>query len=173
MDARAEIRNRGNRHFRMAIVLVALFVCANCSPAEAQRTRVRARGGEQSITHTLKSEPQSFAPVRWDVGSGFANGCVVEWTAAPFTHVSQSTSRADCSIAVSIAQSNRRGRWRVVKATDRTNISSGNQPATVSIASERSGTARVQLSVQFLGTSVTNLAAGDYQTTITGTITGL
>ncbi len=157
----------------MAIVSVALFVCAHCQTVDAQRTRVRNRDGAQAITHTLKTEPQSFAPVRWDIGSGFANGCVVEWTAAPFTHVSQSTSLADCSVAVSIAQSNRRGQWRVVKASDKTNISSGTQPATVSIAAARPGTARVQLLVQFLGTNVTNLAAGDYQTTITGTITGL
>lgn len=175
MDATSDKLNKGNiRHRCAAVALVALFSCAFAEGARAQSARLKARKSPSPITHNLNDEPQTFEPVRWDIRSPFPNGCLIEWEAQSFTHESEPAAKANCEMFVRLTQSAPpSARWTVANPRDSTSWESGKDTATVSVTSSGSGRAQVQLTLSFHNASVTNLAAGKYETTVVGTITGL
>ena len=140
----------------------------------AQVVRVRVRSADQQITHSMTNEAQTFAPVRWDIRNAtLNNGCLVEWTADNFRHQSRPEFQADCEMSLRLVSGSRRARWNVVTPIDASSISTGKNSASVSLTSERNGNAQVEISLRFHHANAVSLASGNYETTITGTITGL
>ncbi len=175
MDATPGNTNQGNSRLRIAMAFVVLFLCAlPTANVNAQVLRIRSRDSDQSIVHTLSDGPQSFAPVRWDINNAaLRDGCTVQWTAAAFNHETVKNQRADCQITLQLAKSTRESRWKVTSAADATDVATGRDTATVSLTANGRGHASVELQIRFVGSNVSELAAGRYRTTLTGTITGL
>ena len=163
---------QGNRHCIFAVAVV-LFALSTTEFASAQTGRLRSRSGARQVTHNLKAEPHAFDPVRWDIQNRFRNGCVVEWRVVPFAHESAPAAVADCDLTVRLVQFNRRARWRVATPNDSTSVATGKNAATVSMTAAAPGNARAELVLRFNTSNVTSLAAGDYETTVVGTITGI
>jgi hypothetical protein len=175
MEVRLEETKTGNKRHRNMMVAVAFFAALlPDGRTDAQVLRIRSRGGSQQIVHSVKNEIQSFAPVRWDIqNQALDDGCLVQWTAENFAHKTWPQYQADCELSLRLVQGSRNARWNVSAAADSSNIASGKGSATVSITSRRSGTAEVELSVNFRHPHVVSLTAGSYQTLVTGTISGL
>lgn len=175
MDAGSNIiAETGSRHQRIALVTTAFFALASCASAPAQDGRIRVRDTVSGLTHTLRNEPQQFAPVQWDVQSLFSGGCLIEWQAVPFAHTGDQSFEADCELAIRLTQASPRSAgWSVTQKRDSTQLKSGRRTAAVSVTATEAGEARVEMSVQFLHSDFSRLAAGRYQTTVVGTITGL
>ena len=64
----------------------------------------------------------------------------------------------------------RRSGWAFDTASDQTDLSSGDEIATVQISSTGPGTAIIFLEVEFVTGDLATLKGGDYQLTVTGTI---
>jgi hypothetical protein len=90
-----------------------------------------------------------------------------------FTHTCDPGFRADCDLQVVISGGSTSARWKVSTPYDASNLASGKDQAAVEIISIRRGNARVSLRVRFTPSPQTTLAGGNYQTTLTGTITGI
>lgn len=158
-------------HFVVAIAAFCTFVE---SPQCDGQVRIRARDKPQTVLHSLKDEPQTFEPVRWDLQNRFPNGCVVEWEADVFRHGKKASSKADCHLSIQVTRSSPRSAdWRVTAEHDATSLKGGKETARVSVASSSEGNGRVEMIVRFVQDDVFQLAAGDYRTTIVGTISGL
>lgn len=175
MEAIANNNHWGSRHHRSAVLAAVFFVVlGRCTSIDAQVLTIRSRDSEQLVTHSLQDATQAFSSVRWDIqNAALRDGCIVRWTAEPFVHESDSGVQADCEILLSLDRGSRPANWRVTIPRDATNVDGGKKLATVSMLSTGRGNAQVELQVLFRHPRVSSLAAGDYQTTLTGTITGL
>ena len=175
MDARLEKFKAGNWHRHIAMVAVAFFAAPMFSAqCDAQVLRIRMRDGSQKITHSMTNDVQIFAPVRWDIqNAALKDGCLVQWTAETFANEKNPDHRADCELSVQLVRGSRNARWNVTSAVDSTRHSGGKDLATVAMTSLRTGTAEVELSVRFRHPNMATLASGNYQTIVTGTISGL
>lgn len=174
MDAVTNNSSQGNPRCRFAVVMVALLAFQLWqAELTAQVLRVRSSDGDQTLPHALDDAPQSFTPVRWDIqNQQFRNGCVVLWTVAAFEHESEGGTTADCEISARIVRSTGRARWSVTTGSDATSVSTGKKSAAVSIASDARGNAEAEILIRFTTNDVSSLTAGNYTTTLTGTISG-
>ena len=175
MDAILKKTRQGSRQHRSAIVAVAFFAALfTGSDAHAQALRLQSRSGDQQIVHTMKSTVQTFPPVRWDIqNAALAEGCLVQWTAESFVRDESPDVRADCELNLRLVQANRNARWTVTAPFDTSNLAAGKDSATVSVSSRGPGQAQLELTVSFINHDLRRLASGDYQTYVTGTISGL
>jgi hypothetical protein len=170
MDAATQQIKKDSRQTCLQVLAAVLFVLLTGLSAEAQNGRLRSRDGAQSLVHDLQNPVQPFNAVRWDVQNRSRSGCVVQWTADAFVHRDLG-AKADCGLQLTIVQQSNNGRWSVLQPQDQTEVASGRDQASVSIAAERQGVARIALQVLFTNDEPTSLVAGQYETVVTGTIT--
>lgn len=174
MEAKLNILNRGNRYHCVAMAAVALFAALESASCSAQSVRAATRSGSQQIRHSLKNAPQSFSPVRWDViNTVHDDGCIVEWTAEPFIHLTEKSAQADCELSIRLVRGTRFARWRVTNPSDASDVSGGKNSASVSLTARREGRAQVELLVRFLEPNSRLPVSGSYRTTVVSTISGL
>lgn len=170
MDAATHQITKDSCQTCLQVLAAVLFVLLTSLPAAAQNARLRSRDGAQSLVHDLQNAVQPFNAVRWDVQNRSRSGCVVQWTADAFVHRDLG-AKADCGLQLTIVQQSNRGRWSVLLPQDQTEVANGRDRASVSIAAQRQGVARIALQVLFASDDPSSLVAGQYQTTVTGTIT--
>lgn len=155
------------------VSIAVLFVLTHsCSVSSGQS--VTPDIPAHSIQHSLTKDAQEFPATRWDISNRvFSRGCIVQWTIAPFVNESNPASKADSDVAVRLIRSGRSSRWTTTQEFDNTNFVAGKEKATVVVTSSRRGNAVAELLIRFRTPRLTELTAGKYHTTLTGTISGL
>ena len=124
------------------------------------------------ITHDETDAAQNFQPQTWIVRGNARNGVNVTFsTAQPFIHAEDNTFRRDARLTLALGTSQGPAVWTVAgSGTDATDFSSGDGVATVGASSNGVGRTNLALSVSFLTQDYGLVAAGNYVTTVTGTI---
>ncbi len=125
----------------------------------------------QVITHDQSNNNQSFPIQSWTVKGNLAHGLNVSFaTASAFTHSSDLNSKRNAQLGLTLASSQGTAQWAVTKANDATNFAIGDELAEVTAVSDGVGRANFNLSVTFVTEEFGLFAAGDYSTTIVGTV---
>ena len=173
---------------RLIAPAVVLFVLGTASVADAQVTdteRFRVTVPSQltitapqalvSITHDETDADQPFPPQPWNVTANALLGATVSFsTDQAFTHTLDPTFKRDARLDLSVASSDAPAAWTVLIGSDQTdydNLVLPDEVATVTAASIRPGDASFNLGVTFLTVDHSTLAEGDYEMTVTGTLT--
>lgn len=126
---------------------------------------------QQSITHNNADAPQPFSEVVWNLISGSdAAGYITEWSCGPFVHSANANLKADSELSVRVLSSQGPANWTVSVANDHTDFAAGKQTASVVAQSFAVGDGQAGLNVTFVNSDFSQLGAGDYTMTITGTI---
>lgn len=125
-----------------------------------------------SITHDETDSDQPFPAQQWTVKGNVLAGVSVSFTTgSAFTHTTDPSFKRDAKLDLSVASNNGPGTWTVTQATDQTDYSSSDELATVQAGSDGVGRATFDLAVSFITEEFGTFAAGDYDTTVTGTVT--
>jgi hypothetical protein len=131
---------------------------------------ITAPSATVSLTHDKSNLNQDFPSQAWSVsGNGSAGVAVTFATAAPFTHTTVSTAKADTRLALSVGTTTGSA-FTVTTATDTSSFSTNDNIASVAANNTGPGTAQMNLAVSFVTGSFSNLIAGTYRTVVTGTI---
>lgn len=175
MDAAFKNINQDRKSFRAAVwVSVLLAFVHLCSNLQAQDASVTPEVDALQIAHSMTDDIQAFPATRWNIANSvFDDGCVVQWSLAPFRHESNPQIIVDGDVALRMVRSGRSSRWRTTSDFDSTNFRSGKNEASVAATSTRRGNGVAELSIRFRTSSRSTLAAGKYHTTLIGTISGL
>jgi hypothetical protein len=131
---------------------------------------INAPGPEVVLTHDESNNDQAFPTQTWLVTSNNATGATVTFaTDQAFTHTADISYKRDASLGLSIA-SGTGNAWTVNVASAQTDYANGDEVVVVSADSNRAGAASFLLDVSFIEETFTDLAAGDYEMTVTGTL---
>lgn len=173
------------RSCRNIVVAVALGVCLTVSglwAATATQTftvtipSVLTVTGPSNvtITHDQTDSDNAFSAQQYVVHQNPVLGSNITFAvSAPFVHASSSSFKRDCKLALAIASSESVALWSVTTAADQTNYSAGtpDNDASVRAASTLPGDATFNLTVTFITSDFSTMAAGNYSTTVTATLT--
>lgn len=122
-----------------------------------------------TLPHDESNNDQVFPPQTWLVTSNNARGAsVVFETNQAFTHTVENSYKRDAALDLRIASGNA---WTVNVGSAQTNYSAGTENVVVTAESNRAGAASFLLDVRFIEETFSDLAAGDYEMTVTGTLT--
>jgi len=123
------------------------------------------------LTHDKSSNNQVFPDQTWVVRGNSTKGVNVNFAvASPFTHTVDSSFKVDTQLDLSVGSKQGPATWTVSKATDKTNHSGSDLDANVTAVSNGVGRANMILKVTFLSPEWGTYAAGDYTTTVVGTV---
>lgn len=126
---------------------------------------------DSSIQHNMQNGDQTFSEATWTlVNQEGLDGATVQWSCGPFVHTSDATVKADALLELRMLASEPGSGWSVISAQDGTNVSGGDQTATVEAGSQDLGDAEAGLTVTFVNGNFSTLAAGTYAVTVTATI---
>lgn len=149
-------------------IAIGLVLEASCS-AYGQSITAPA---QQAITHDGTDTSQVFSEVVWQLNSGLdAGGYTTQLSCGPFVHSGAGTFKVDSKLALRILVSEGSAKWTVTVPNDQTNFSATDETAVVAAQSSAVGDGQVGLTVTFLDSDFSLLAAGNYTLTVTGTIT--
>ncbi len=124
-----------------------------------------------SLTHDQTDNLQAFAPQAWVVKGNAVAGVNVSFsTATPFTHATNNTFKRDAKLELAVGTTLGPGAWTVGVPSDQSAYASGDNVALVSASSNGVGRANLNLTVKFVTEEFGVFAAGDYSTTVTGTV---
>ncbi len=122
------------------------------------------------INHDESDNNQPFAAQPWFVRANGPIGATATFTCnQPFTHTVDNSYKRDASLALSKASGS--PSWSVLVAADATDYGAAKNTATVSADSSSAGAATFNLNVSLVETGFAELAAGNYEMTVTGTLT--
>jgi hypothetical protein len=125
-----------------------------------------------SLTHDETDNPQAFQPQPWVVRGNSLSGVNVTFaTSAPFTHATDSTFKRDAKLNLALGTVQGPATWTVDVNNDQTDYINNDNAALVSATSNGVGRATFNLSVTFVTEEFGVFAAGDYLTTVVGTVT--
>ncbi|WP_068263992.1 hypothetical protein [Rubripirellula obstinata] len=125
-----------------------------------------------AIIHDLTDGEQQFSPQSWTVGSNSMTGMVVDFTVASgFVHNTDPTSKSNAILSVGVASSNGPANWVASKPADRTDVTVGDETASVRVESDNVGSAKVNLNVGFDDSDQFEALPGVYETTVVATLT--
>ena len=125
-----------------------------------------------SIIHDETENNQPFPAQQWIVkGNSLAGVAAAFSTNQAFTHLVDPTSKRNAQLGVSINSSVGAAAWTVTQATDTTDYANNDGVATVGITSNGFGRANVDIAVSFITDGFGSFASGEYETTVTGTVT--
>jgi len=123
------------------------------------------------LTHDQTDNPQVFPVQTWVVKGNLAGGVNVKFTAAqPFTHTTLPDSKRDVRLDLSVGAKQGAANWTVNVPSDVSNHLASDPSAEVTASSNGIGRANLNLAVSFIGGEFGLFAAGDYVTTVVGTI---
>jgi hypothetical protein len=127
--------------------------------------------GAVSLTHDQTDNPQAFPAQQWVVRGNLKNGVnVVFATGSAFVHSTDSTFKRNAKLDLALGTTQGPATWTVGVASDTTNYASNDGVAQVSASSNGVGRANMNLTVTFVTEDYSAFAAGDYATTVTGTV---
>lgn len=173
-----------NRHFRIGLIVFAFAIAVGIPVAEAQTTdsqifTVRVpqnisitAPSDVLINHDLTSADQAFGAQAWDVRGNTASGVTVNFAVnSPFVNQTNNTFKRDARLSLAKGTTTGTANWTVTTATDQTNYTGSDNSATVTASSDGAGRANMLLTVTFVTGDIGSVLAGDYVTTVTGTVT--
>ncbi|XZE53279.1 hypothetical protein SH139x_005014 [Planctomycetaceae bacterium SH139] len=127
---------------------------------------------EVEITHDESESDQPFPQQQWLVKGNVLSGLSVSFaTVTPFTHTTAPDFKRDARLNLAVAASLGPANWTVDQATDQTDYQASNLDAVVLASSDGVGRATFDLGVEFITDGFGSFAAGNYETTIVGTVT--
>lgn len=121
-----------------------------------------------TINHNLADTDQVFAQQPWNVFTSNPTGASVTLDMGRFVLDTDSTFFRDASMVLAALSSDATANWAVTTASGST---AGSGTASVAAASTGPGSGQLGLSVTFIETDASTLAAGNYVATVVGTIT--
>ncbi len=168
----------------MKYTLVALFVAASTSSVMGATTASQkftvtvpsaisiTAPANTTLTHDESENNQPFPAQPWVVkGNSLAGVTVSLKTTQPFTHKVDPSSKRNAQIGLSVGSSVGAAAWTVTKATDVTDYATNKVEASVQASSNGFGRATLDVAVSFITDGFGTFAAGEYETTVTGTVT--
>jgi hypothetical protein len=124
-----------------------------------------------TLNHNETDNPQAFPAQVWAVRGNLLTGVNVNFTtASPFIHATDANFKRNAKLELAVGTTQGTAIWTVSKASDATNYATGDNDAQVSVSSSGVGRANLNLTVSFMTDDYGTLAAGDYVTTVLGTI---
>ncbi|MCU0713395.1 MAG: hypothetical protein MUC43_15145 [Pirellula sp.] len=124
-----------------------------------------------SLTHDQSDNPQAFPEQAWVVRGNVRTGVTVTFaTATPFVHTEDDTFKRNAKLELALGVRQGPATWRVDTLTDTTDFASNDNVAQVAASSNGVGRANLNLKVTFVTEDFSLFAAGNYVTTVTGTI---
>jgi hypothetical protein len=124
------------------------------------------------INHDLTNADQAFGAQAWDVRGNTPSGVTVNFSVtSPFTNQTNNTFKRDARLSLVKGTTTGTANWTVTTATDQTNYTGSDNGATVTASSDGAGRANMLLTVTFVTGDIGSVLAGDYVTTVTGTVT--
>lgn len=125
-----------------------------------------------SLTHDESDNNQAFPGQTWLVKGNVQNGVSVSFaTNQAFTHETDANFKRDARLNLAAGAKQGPATWTVTKAVDTTDYTNGDGIASVTAASNGVGRSEFNLTVTFITDSFGTFAAGNYETTVTGTVT--
>jgi hypothetical protein len=124
-----------------------------------------------TATHPMTGSDVMFSGQLWSARTSSGTGATIRFTTDhAFRHVNSPSFKRDARLRLTRISGNSSARWRFDVADDRTNHASGDETATVQVSSTGPGNATITMNVQFLTGNLATLQGGEYQMTVTGTI---
>lgn len=125
-----------------------------------------------SLTHNETDSNQSFPAQQWVVKGNTLNGVTVSFsTGSAFVHTTDNSFKRNAQLGLSVASNTGPATWNVTQASDVTDYANNDGVATVQATSNGVGRANFNLAVTFVTDTYGTFAAGNYETTVTGTVT--
>lgn len=134
---------------------------------------IQALSPAQSMTHPMTRSNLSFFDSQWTLTCNTPGGATARFSAPVFENENDPGFQRDVQLRIQSLSAASGSGWAFTDRTDRSRYQSGNTTAIVSMASTNAGSATVNLRVRFLteNNPVDRLPAGNYSTTVVGTIT--
>jgi hypothetical protein len=124
------------------------------------------------INHDETENNQAFPNQAWTVKGNVLSGVTVAFaTNQAFTHTTDNTFKRNARLDLALGTTLGPATWSVGQATDTTDYANSDGVATVQASSNGVGRATFNLGVSFITDGYGTFAAGDYVTTVTGTVT--
>lgn len=120
------------------------------------------------INHNLTDNNQVFAEQPWNVFTSNPTGAAVTLDMGRFVLDTDSTFFRDASMALAMLSTDSTANWAVTTAAGTT---AGSGTASVAAGSTGPGSGQLGLTVTFIESDASTLAAGNYVATVVGTIT--
>ncbi len=166
------------------IAFVALFVATTAGTAMGQTTASQkftvtvpsaisiTAPANVAVTHDQSENNQAFPNQPWVVRGNSLAGVTASFsTTQAFRHLVDPTARRNASLGLSVNTSVGAAAWTVSQPTDTTDYATNDGIATVQVSSNGFGRATLDLAVSFVTDGFGTFPAGDYETTVTGTVT--
>lgn len=136
------------------------------------RMVIAAANASASLTHDETDDDQGFDPESWTVKSNKRNGVTVTFsTGSAFVNATDSSYKNDVTLTLATTSTVGPATWTVDTATDTTDFGGGDEVATVQASSDKPGMATFDLTCTCLVGSFWDMLEGDYNMTVTGTVT--
>lgn len=124
-----------------------------------------------TLTHNETDAPQAFPVQAWTVKGNSLTGVNVTFsTTTPFVHATDDTFKRNAKLDLAVGTIQGPAAWTVGVASDSTNYINNDGIAQVTASSNGVGRASMNLTVSFITEEYGVFAAGNYLTTVTGTI---
>ena len=164
---------------KLAIAALLVATTANAATTDTQKFTVTVPGAisitapvNTSLTHDETENDQVFPAQAWTVKGNSLAGVTASFaTAQAFTHTVDATAKRDAALGLAVNSSVGSANWNVTQAADQTDYANNNGVATVQVSSNGFGVATMDLSVSFITDGFGSFPSGDYETTVTGTVT--
>ncbi len=126
---------------------------------------------DATLTHDESDSDQAFPAQAWVVRGNTLAGVNVSFsTGTAFVHTTNNTFKRDAQLGLVLGSSTGPATWTIGTAADATDYDNSDEVATVSASSDGVGSANFDLAVTFITDTFGSFAAGDYETTVTGTV---
>lgn len=164
--------------------LAVLLLASSASTAMAQSTASQrftvtvpsaisiTAPANASLTHDETENNQFFPAQNWIVRGNSLAGVTVSFsTGSAFQHTTDVNARRDASLGLTVNSSVGSAAWVVNQGSDTTDHANNDGIATVQVSSNGFGLANLDVTVGFITNEFGSFPAGDYETTVTGTVT--
>ena len=126
---------------------------------------------DAELVHDGTDAPQQFPAQTWQVAGTYSSGLTVDFsTNGAFQNQHTSNAQRDVMLELTVSASSGAGNWAVVVAEDQSQYATGRSTALVRAESHGPGQADLLLDVLFLTGDRSVLPPGDYELTVTATV---
>ncbi|MFO1000555.1 MAG: hypothetical protein U0936_09455 [Planctomycetaceae bacterium] len=126
---------------------------------------------DRTTTHPMTGSDVMFSGQMWSARTTSGTGSTIRFTTdTAFRHINSPSFKRDARLRLTRISGNSSARWRFDVADDRTDYASGDENASVQVSCTAPGSAIITMNVQFLTGNLATLQGGQYQMTVTGTI---
>ena len=133
---------------------------------------LEALRGPDFAEHPLTADNVVLSNSRWRARSSSSTGSTVTFeTNHSFWNTTIPGNKRDAILRLTRLQGPPTGGWSIAVAQDQTNYASGDEVASVSMASVGPGMQMVRMEVEFITGNLSTLRGGNYELVVTGTIT--